>query len=51
MAYASKYYDPVKAHEYYERTKQLKGRFARAHPMSKEEISQYNHDYYENNCS
>ncbi len=24
--YASKYYDPVKAHEYYERTKQLKGR-------------------------
>ena len=25
-AYASKYYDPVKAHEYYERTKKLKGR-------------------------
>lgn len=25
MHYASKYYDPVKAHEYYERTKQLKG--------------------------
>ena len=25
-SYASKYYDPVKAHEYYERTKQLKGR-------------------------
>lgn len=24
--YASKYYDPVKAHEYYERTKKLKGR-------------------------
>lgn len=24
--YASEYYDPVKAHEYYERTKQLKGR-------------------------
>ena len=24
--YASKYYDPVKAHEYYEKTKQLKGR-------------------------
>lgn len=24
--YASPYYDPVKAHEYYERTKQLKGR-------------------------
>lgn len=26
MAYASKYYDPVKAHEYYEKHKQLKGR-------------------------
>ena len=25
MAYASKYYDPVKAHEYYERTKVLIG--------------------------
>lgn len=25
MAYASKYYDPVKAHEYYMRTRQLKG--------------------------
>lgn len=24
--YASQYYDPVKAHEYYERTKELKGR-------------------------
>lgn len=24
--YASQYYDPVKAHEYYERTKKLKGR-------------------------
>lgn len=24
--YASKYYDPVKAHEYYEKTKELKGR-------------------------
>lgn len=24
--YASKYYDPIKAHEYYERTKELKGR-------------------------
>ena len=23
--YASKYYDPVKAHEYYEKHKQLKG--------------------------
>lgn len=28
--YASKYYDPVKAHEYYERTKQLKGRTSTA---------------------
>ena len=28
--YASKYYDPQKAHEYYERTKQLKGRKASA---------------------
>lgn len=26
LEHASKYYDPVKAHEYYERTKQLKGR-------------------------
>lgn len=26
--YASEYYDPVKAHEYYERTKKLKGRTA-----------------------
>lgn len=26
MAYASQYYDPVKAHEYYEAHKQLKGR-------------------------
>ena len=26
MAYASKYYDPVKAHEYYEKHKKLKGR-------------------------
>lgn len=26
MAYKSKYYDPVKAHEYYEKHKQLKGR-------------------------
>ena len=25
MAYASKYYDPVKAHEYYMRTRELKG--------------------------
>lgn len=28
--YASKYYDPVKAHEYYERTKELKGRTSTA---------------------
>lgn len=27
--YASEYYDPVKAHEYYERTKKLKGRTAK----------------------
>lgn len=26
MAYANKYYDPVKAHEYYEKNKKLKGR-------------------------
>lgn len=26
MAYASKYYDPQKAHEYYMRTRELKGR-------------------------
>lgn len=26
MAYSSKYYDPVKAHEYYEKHKKLKGR-------------------------
>lgn len=30
MAYASKYYDPVKAHEYYMRTRQLKGRRPRS---------------------
>lgn len=29
MAYASKYYDPVKAHEYYEKHKQLKGQSER----------------------
>lgn len=29
MAYASKYYDPVKAHEYYEKHKKLKGRQSR----------------------
>lgn len=28
MAYASKYYDPVKAHEYYEQHKKLKGKTA-----------------------
>lgn len=28
--YASPYYDPVKAHEYYEKTKQLKGRSSTA---------------------
>ena len=26
MSYANKYYDPVKAHEYYEKHKKLKGR-------------------------
>ena len=30
MAYASKYYDPVKAHEYYMKHRQLKGRRKRA---------------------
>ena len=29
MAYASKYYDPVKAHEYYMKRRQLKGRQSR----------------------
>lgn len=29
MAYASQYYDPQKAHEYYEKHKQLKGRQSR----------------------
>lgn len=29
MAYSSKYYDPQKAHEYYEKHKQLKGRSER----------------------
>lgn len=29
MAYASKYYDPVKAHEYYMKHRKLKGRKAR----------------------
>ena len=28
--YSSQYYDPVKAHEYYERTKQLRGRTSTA---------------------
>ena len=26
LHYASEYYDPVKAHEYYKRTRELKGR-------------------------
>ncbi len=30
MAYASKYYDPVKAHEYYMKHRQLKGRQSRS---------------------
>lgn len=30
MAYASKYYDPAKAHEYYEKHKKLKGRTSTA---------------------
>lgn len=39
-AYASQYYDPVKAHEYYERTKQLKGRSTSG--MSDEQKSTWN---------
>lgn len=35
-SYASKYYDPVKAHEYYERTKQLKGRTRSASSLDDE---------------
>ena len=35
--YASKYYDPVKAKEYYERTKQLKGRQPAAPQLTKEQ--------------
>lgn len=34
--YASKYYDPVKAHEYYERTKQLKGKQAKTPSLNEE---------------
>lgn len=34
--YASKYYDPVKAHEYYEKTKQLKGRSRSTGKLSEE---------------
>lgn len=34
MAYASKYYDPVKAHEYYMKHRQLKGRSQRASTAS-----------------
>lgn len=39
-AYSSQYYDPVKAHEYYERTKQLKGRSTSG--MSDEQRSTWN---------
>lgn len=39
MAYASKYYDPVKAHAYYERTKELKGRSSSTKGMTKSERS------------
>lgn len=35
-AYASKYYDPVKAHEYYEQHKQLKGRTRSASSLNDE---------------
>ena len=34
--YASKYYDPVKAHEYYERTKELKGKNASTSSLNDE---------------
>lgn len=34
MAYASKYYDPVKAHEYYMKHRQLKGRQSRSSTAS-----------------
>ena len=34
--YASKYYDPVKAHEYYMRTRQLKGRDAQGKTLNDE---------------
>ena len=34
MAYASKYYDPVKRHEYYMKHRQLKGRAQRASTAS-----------------
>ena len=33
IVHASQYYDPVKAHEYYLRTRELKGRQARARLM------------------
>ena len=36
--YASKYYDPVKAHEYYMRTRKLKGRQTAAPQTAKEQI-------------
>lgn len=38
--YASKYYDPVKAKEYYERTKELKGREPALSKQSRERQSQ-----------
>jgi hypothetical protein len=38
--YASKYYDPVKAKEYYERTKELKGREPQLSKESREKQSQ-----------
>lgn len=37
MAYASKYYDPVKAHEYYMKHRKLKGRKKRTITLSEEE--------------
>lgn len=41
-AYASPYYDPVKAHEYYMRTRQLKGRRSTA-GMSEEQRNAWSH--------
>ena len=42
--YASEYYDPVKAHEYYERTKQLKGRTTRGMSEKQKEAWTYTKD-------